>query len=356
MSRPADAAGSAKPRQRALSGGVGLAEVAAHAGVSEATVSRVINRKYGVSASTREAVERSMRTLGFARQVRGELVLLLVPDLVNPIFAQLCNAIESELSPHGLRTVLCPVHPGTVQERDYVVSLADTGVAGVVFLSSMNTLRNTDPGAREMLESRGIPYVSVNGGFADAAAPVFSSDDWRAAELAVTHLFDLGHRRIGMSAGPVGNTPADRRVEGFVQAMDRLGLPDPEDFVVRQHYNIEGGRHAAEELLPAGVTAIVAGSDEMALGAVRAIQRHGLAVPGDISVIGYDDSPLLDFTNPPLTTVRQPVDRLAEHTARAMVSLIGNREVGSDEVFIEPELRVRASTGPVRQQDGQERS
>ncbi|AWB96631.1 LacI family transcriptional regulator [Agromyces badenianii] len=348
MPRTADAAGSAKPRQRALSGGVGLAEVAAHAGVSEATVSRVINRKYGVSVSTREAVERSMRSLGFAREVRGELVLLLVPDLVNPIFAQLCNAIESELSPHGLRTVLCPVHPGTVQERDYVASLADTGIAGVVFLSSMNTLRNTDPGAREMLESRGIPYVSVNGGFSDAAAPAFSSDDWRAAELAVLHLFDLGHRRIGMCAGPVGNTPADRRVEGFVQVMDRLGLPDPEDFVVRHHYNVEGGRYAAEELIPAGVTAIVAGSDEMALGAVRAIQRRGLSVPGDISVIGYDDSPLLDFTNPPLTTVRQPVDRLAEHTARGIVALIGDRDVPTDEEYLEPELRLRASTGPVR--------
>lgn len=352
MSRPADSAGNAKPRQRALSGGIGLAEVAAHAGVSEATVSRVINRKYGVSASTREAVERSMRTLGFAREVRGELVLLLVPDLVNPIFAQLCNAIESELSPHGLRTVLCPVHPGTVQERDYVASLADTGIAGVVFLSSMNTLRNSDPGAREMLESRGIPFVSVNGGFADVAAPVFSSDDWRAAELAVLHLFDLGHRRIGMCAGPVGNTPADRRVEGFVQVMDRLGLPDPEDFVVRHHYNVEGGRHAAEELLPAGVTAIVAGSDEMALGAVRAIQRRGLSVPGDISVIGYDDSPMLDFTNPPLTTIRQPVDHLAEHTARGIVALIGARDVRSDEVLLEPELRLRASTGAVRQRSG----
>ncbi len=347
MSQP-DAAGRVKPRQRTFAGGVGLAEVAAHAGVSEATVSRVINRKYGVSAATREAVERSMRALGYARQVRGELVLLLVPDLVNPIFAQLCNAIESELSPHGLRTVLCPVHPGTVQERDYVASLADTGIAGVVFLSAMNTLRNTDPGAREMLESRGIPYVSVNGGFADAAAPVFSSDDWRAAELAVTHLVDLGHRRIGMCAGPVGNTPADRRVEGFVQTMDRLGMPDPEDFIVRQHYNVEGGRHAAEELVPLGVTAIVASSDEMALGVIRAVQRRGLSVPGDLSVIGYDDSPLLDFTNPPLTTVRQPVDRLAEYTARGIVALIGNREVPNDEVLVEPELRLRASTGPAR--------
>lgn len=338
--------GEAPSRQRSRSpaANIGLATVAELAGVSEATVSRVLNRKYGVSQATREAVEAALRKAGYERQLKGELVLLLVPGVAEQIFADLCEAIENEIAPYGLRAVICP---GTQRERDYVEAMIDAGIAAVVFLSSSNTMRNTDPVARQLLQSRGIPFLCVNGGFADIPSPVFSTDDWRAAEVAVAHLYDLGHRRIGMCAGPVGNTPADRRVEGFVQAMDRRDLPNSDDFVVRQYYNIEGGRHSAEALLQMGVTAIVASSDDMALGAMRAIQRNGLKVPADISVIGYNDSYMLDFTDPPLTSVRQPVERIAENTTRAIVALTGNRELPLTEVLIEPEIRLRGSTGPV---------
>lgn len=331
-------------RPRSPAANIGLATVAELAGVSEATVSRVLNRKYGVSAATREAVEAALRKAGYERQLKGELVLLLVPGVAEQIFADMCEAIENEIAPYGLRAVICP---GTQRERDYVEAMIDAGIAAVVFLSSSNTVRNADPVARQLLQSRGIPFLCVNGGFPDTPSPVFSTDDWRAAEMAVAHLYDLGHRRIGMCAGPVGNTPADRRVEGFVQAMDRRELPNSDDFVVRQYYNIEGGRHAAEELLQMGVTAIVASSDDMALGAMRAIQRAGLKIPGDISVIGYNDSYMLDFTDPPLTAVRQPVERIAENTTRAIVALTANRPLPLAEVLIDPEMRLRGSTAPV---------
>jgi len=339
----ADAQSPQRQRPRSPAGNVSLAAVASLAGVSEATVSRVLNRKYGVSAATRVAVEVALRKIGYERPVRGELVVLLVPNLLDAIFATMCESIENEITPYGLRTIVCP---GVAQEREYIESLLDAGVAAVVFLSSSNTTRHSDLVARQLLISRGIPFIGVNGGFPDMPTAVFSTDDWRAAEIAVGHLYDLGHRRIGMCAGPVGNTPADRRVEGFVQAMDRRGLPNSEDFVVRQYFGIEGGRHAADELLALGVSAIVASSDDMALGAMRAIQRNGLKVPGDISVIGYNDSYMLDFTDPPLTTVRQPVERIAENTTRAILALISNRELPLTEVLIEPEIRLRTSTGP----------
>lgn len=343
---PAAAGATGGRRTRSPAGTVRLAEVAAIAGVSEATVSRVLNRKYGVSASTREQVERALQQIGYERPVKGEIVLILVPGLKTPVFAAMVTAIESELTPHGLRAFVCPIVPGSVIERDYIEPMLDAGIAAAVFLSASNTLRNADPMARQLLEGRGIPYVSVNGGFPEAATPVVSTDDWRAAELAVSHLYDLGHRRIGMCAGPVGNTPADRRVEGFLEAMDARGLSDAEDYVVRHHYSVDGGRHAADELLPLGVTAIVASSDDMALGAMRAATRRGLEVPKDVSVIGYDDSYLLDFTDPPLTTVRQPVESLAETSVRTLITMIQNRGVQAGEVLIDPELRLRQSTGP----------
>ncbi|MFD6178582.1 LacI family DNA-binding transcriptional regulator [Isoptericola sp. NPDC060282] len=334
-------------RPRSPAGTVRLAEVAAIAGVSDATVSRVLNRKYGVSVSTRKAVEKALRQVGYERPLKGEIVVILVPGLKTPIFAAMTWAIEQELTPHGLRAFLCPIVPGSVMERDYIEPMLDAGMVAAVFLSASNTLRNADPMARHLLEGRGIPYISVNGAFSDGQSPVISTDDWHAAELAVSHLYDLGHRRIGMCAGPAGNTPADRRIEGFVAAMDARGLNDAADYVVRHHFSVDGGRHAADELLARGVTAIVASSDDMALGAIRAAKRRGLEVPKDVSVVGYDDSYMLDFTDPPLTTVRQPVETLAENCVRTLVTMIQNRTVRATESFVDPELRLRGSTGPV---------
>jgi len=338
--------GGNNKKTRSPAGSAKLSEVAALAGVSEATVSRVLNRKYGVSARTREQVEDALREIGYERALKGEIVLVLVPGLKTPFFGEMCNAIEAELSPHGLRAVIGPVLPGSVYERDYVEAFVETGIVAAIFLSSSNTLINGDDSARELLESRGVPYVCVNGAFADGESPVFSTDDWRAAELAVDHLYGLGHRKIGMSAGPVGNIPADRRVEGFLNAMDARNIADAEDFVLRHHFSVDGGRHAADALLDMGVTAIVASSDEMALGAYRAITRRGLRIPEDVSVVGYNDSDILEFTDPPLTSVSQPVDVLSSAVARTLVTMVQNRPVRMEEVLMEPSLRVRQSTSP----------
>lgn len=326
---------------------VGITDVAAHAQVSEATVSRVINRRQGVSRKTREAVERAMAELGYERQTQGQLVAVVTEFVSNPFFADVAERIESALAPHGLKTVLCPVFAGGVQELDYLTSLVDKGVAAVVFLSSSNTVEGADTDGYELLRQRRVPYVGINGEFADGVpAPVFSTDDALAAELAVDHLHRLGHRRIGMASGPSGNRPADRRVRGFVEAMARRGLDDAERWVVRQSYSVEGGQAAATALVGLGATAIVAASDFMALGAVRGIRRQGLSVPGDVSVVGYDGSSVTEFTDPALTTVRQPADRLALEVGRSVLALVGNREVPTGELLFDPELVIRASTGP----------
>jgi LacI family repressor for deo operon, udp, cdd, tsx, nupC, and nupG len=327
---------------------IGITEVAARAEVSEATVSRVVNRRSGVSTKTREAVERAMAELGYERSTRGQIVAVITPWLSNPFFADIAELIESALAPHGLKGVLCPALPGGIQEREFVTALADHGIAGVVFLSASNTVDNADPETYNVLAARRIPFVGVNGGFEGHAAPVFSTDDLLAAELAVEHLFSLGHRRIGMAAGPVGNRPADRRVEGFLTALERRGVEDPDEWVVRQYYTIEGGQSAASTLLRQDVTAIVAASDYMALGAIRGVRRHGLSVPDDVSVVGYDGSMITEFVDPPLTTVRQPIDRLAKEVARSVVALVSNREVPQGELLFSPELVVRASTAPPR--------
>jgi len=128
--------------------------------------------------------------------------------------------------------------------------------------------------------------------------------------------------------------------------MGRRGLGDAERWVVRQSYSVEGGQAAASSLVGLGATAIVAASDFMALGAVRGIRRQGLSVPDDVSVVGYDGSTVTEFTDPALTTVRQPADRLALEVGRSVLALVSNRDVPTGELLFDPELVIRASTGP----------
>ncbi|MFD7556460.1 MULTISPECIES: LacI family DNA-binding transcriptional regulator [unclassified Streptomyces] len=332
---------------------VGITEVAALAQVSEATVSRVINRRQGVSKKTRDTVEQAMAELGYERQTQGQLVAVITEFVSNPFFADVAERIESALAPHGLKTILCPAFPGGVQERDFVSALVDKGVAAVVFLSASNTVEGSDTETYELLRQRRVPYVGINGEFADGVpVPVFSTDDALAAELAVDHLHRLGHRRIGMVSGPAGNQPADRRVRGFLEAMAKRGIEDPERWVVRQSYTVEGGQASVAPLLALGATAIVAASDYMALGAIRGVRRQGHSVPGDVSVVGYDGSAVTEFTDPPLTTVRQPADRLALEVGRSVLALVGNRDVPNGELLFDPELVIRATTGPAPVETG----
>ncbi|MFE9424868.1 LacI family DNA-binding transcriptional regulator [Kitasatospora sp. NPDC006697] len=325
---------------------VGITEVAERAGVSVATVSRVLNRKNGVSQKTRQVVEQALDALGYERGVTtGGIVGVITPGLSIPIFGVLAEKIGIALAPHGLRAVICPSLPGGVQERDYLRSLLDLGAVGIVFCSASNTLDVVEPEVLQLLESRGVPYVCINGRLAGGHSIAYSTDDGYAAELSVRHLHQLGHRRIGMAAGPAGNRPADRRVAGYRAAMAALGLGGT-DLVVRQSYTVEGGRFAADQLIAGGATAIVACSDQMALGAIRAARRQGLAVPEDVSVIGYDDGPLMEFTDPPLTTVRQPVDRLAAAVARGLAQLMTERQVPTGELMFQPEVVVRGTTAP----------
>ncbi|MFJ2863925.1 LacI family DNA-binding transcriptional regulator [Kitasatospora sp. NPDC087314] len=322
--------------------------MAQRAGVSVATVSRVLNRKAGVSQKTRQVVERAMEELGYERgTAAGGIVGVITPGLSIPIFGVLAERIGLALAPHGLRAVVCPALPGGVQERDFLKSLLDLGATGIVFCSASNTLDNVDPEVLQLLENRPVPYVCINGCFEGGSSVAYSTDDAYAAELSVHHLHQLGHRRIGMAAGPAGNRPADRRVAGYQAAMTALGLGPDEQLVVHQTYSVEGGQFAAEQLLAQGATAVVAASDQMALGAIRAIRRQGLTVPGDISVIGYDDGPLMEFTDPPLTTVRQPVDRLASEVARGLVGLLSGHQVPVGELMFQPEVVVRGTTGPL---------
>jgi DNA-binding LacI/PurR family transcriptional regulator len=321
-----------------------LAEVAKKVGMSEATVSRVLNGKPGVSEATREAVLTALDVLGYERptQLRGDrarLVGLVLPELQNPIFPAFAEVVGGALAQQGFTSVLCTRTLGGVSEAEYVALLLQQQVSGVVFAGGLFAQADASHEHYELLRERRLPTVLVNAAVAHLAFPQVSCDDVAAAEMALGHLRSLGHERIGMVLGPPDHVPSRRK-------LDAADL-DPE-FVEHTMFSLEGGHAAAARLIRRGVTGIICASDVMALGAIRAARRAGLSVPDDVSVIGYDDSALMNCTDPPLTTLRQPIDAMGRAVVDLLAAQIDKALVPADELLFEPELVVRASTGPVK--------
>lgn len=334
-----------------------LVDIAAQAGVSEATVSRVLNGKPGVAAATRESVLAALDMLGFERPTRlrqrssAGLIGLITPELDNPIFPALAQVIAQALTRQGYTPVLATQTPGGSTEDELTDMLVDRGVSGIIFVSGLHADTTADMERYEVLRGKGVPFVLVNGFSPKVQAPFVSTDDRAAARLAVTHLASLGHTRIGLAVGPKRFVPVLRKIEGFQLGMrEALGMSpaDSEQLIEHSLYTLEGGQAAAGTLIGRGCTAIVCASDMMALGAVRAARERDLRVPQDISVVGYDDSPLIAFTDPPLTTIRQPVQAMGQASVRTLLEEIGGTPAPHSEFLFMPELVVRGSTASGR--------
>src|SRR5262245_21010668 len=235
--------------------GARLADIAAQAGVSEATVSRVLNARPGVAESTREAVLTALDVLGYERPARlrqrsAGLVRLIVPELDNPIFPAFAQVIETALARHGYTPVLCTQTPGGVHEDDYTQMLLERGVSGIIFVSGLHADSTADPARYGQLRRRGLPIVLVNGYMDGIDAPFISNDDVASMALAVSHLVSLGHTRIGLALGPRRFVPVVRKITGFREAIRRhLGEEDGEAWVECSLFSVEGGAAAAERLV-----------------------------------------------------------------------------------------------------------
>lgn len=325
-----------------------LADLAKHAGVSTATVSRVLNARAGVSPQARRSVLAALDVLGYERPERARtsssgLVGLLTPELTNPIFPLFAQAIEDRLTEYDYTTVLCTRTPGSPTEDDYLSTLLNHDVCGVIFLSGAHADTTQSHDHYRRLRDRGLPIALINGYAPDVDAPFFACDDAMAVRFALTHLTNMGHQRIGLATGPTRYVPASRKVDAFRDALAAEGLAS--DLVATTAFTVEGGQSAATQLIGAGCTAIICGSDLMALGAMRAARAAGLQVPQDISVVGYDDSPIMVFTDPPLTSVRQPVEAIVNAAVSAIMTEIGGTRMPGVETLFQPELVMRASSG-----------
>lgn len=328
-----------------------MADIAKHARVSMATVSRVVNGTGPVSDQTRHRVLVAIDSLGYRRPVTPSasstpVIGVITPELVNPIFAAYAHEIQTEISRSGAIPLICSQTPGGTSEDGYVQLLLRQGASGLVFVSGRHADYLADTGRYAHLTDSAVPFVTINGAREEIAAPDFSTGDGLGIRVAVHHLRELGHTRIALLGGQTHIVPARRKADAFRDVMrDAFGEEHP--VIVETFYTYEAAAAATASLVERGVTAIVAGSDLQALGAIRTLRAMGRRVPEDLSVIGFDDSRLMDHLDPPLTTIRQPVQAITRAAVAALLQTVGGDDPHPGSFVYTPDLVVRGSTGRV---------
>lgn len=328
-----------------------LRDVAERAGVSLATASRVASGSARVREQTRERVELAMRDLLYVPPSRVEpsnAIGLFVPEFGNPVFAALAEAVEMHAAEGGLATILCNTHGSAQRELDYVRMLLERSVEGMLFISAEITdVRSKHSHYTQLLE-RGAQLVFVNGGSDELDVTSVGVDERAAGRVATEYLVQLGHERIGFVAGPSYAFPTREKNLGRRDALSAAGLSD--GLVAHAEFGVSGGREALRELLrrpeherPTGV---ICSSDLMAIGAVQEAAAHGLRVPEDLSVVGFDGIDAAGWTQPPLTTVVQPIDEIARTAVMALRTQIERPVERQPSYLYRPHLRKGGTTSP----------
>lgn len=327
-------------------------DVAALAGVSSATVSYVINDgPRPVSPKTRSKVLEAIRTLGYqpnsiARSLRRQQTFtlgLIIPDNLNPYFAEVARGVEAAAFEHGYTVVFGHSHYSVENENRYADVLRAERVAGVVWIPSTETYEPANK-----FTAHQIPIVVVDRVVEDQDAYSVVADNFHGGYLAAEHLIALGHQRIGFICRPQALAHSNERMRGYQAALAEHNLAPDESLIVPGGYKFEDGREAALTLLQSErpPTAIFAYNDIIAIGVLRAASELDLSVPNDLSVVGFDDIPGAAFTFPPLTTVSLPKFEMGQRSAELLIGLINGEEASAQSnEMMDVNLVVRESTG-----------
>lgn len=329
---------------------VTIKEVASQLGVSASTISRALARPELLSTETRERVLEAVDRLGYqpnlvARALRLQetrLIYVVIPTL-SPFFLEVFRGVERGARETGYAALVGHTGRNVQREQLFLDQVASHRGDGVILVTS------SDPAALLARRKRMPPVVAALEEIEGLAAPAVRVDHRKGAVDATNHLLALGHRRVAYIGGPEGQVIAGHRREGFHLAMNQAGL-DPDGYpYLAVDYAVELGEQAMESLLTLHPppTAVFAGNDEIAIGAIRAIKRVGLQVGRDISVIGFDDQRLASLYEPPLTTIRVPTEELGYRAILMMVDQLQGRSTEED-IVLPTSLVIRSTTGAPR--------
>jgi LacI family transcriptional regulator len=325
-----------------------IKDVAAEAGVSVATVSRVLNGHPSVSTDARTRVLAAVETLGYrpnavARSLRTDqthTLGLVISDVLNPYFTELARSVEEEARALGYSVIIGNADERPDLQDHHVRNLLDRRIDGLL-------VSPTDGGSPLMLDAAraGTPMVFVDRWIPGVEVPVVRADGRAAVRDLVAHLHGLGHRRLAIIAGPAATTTGRERVEAFREALQDYGLDLPEAYVGQGDFQVESGRRVTEGFLDLAEPpeVVFAADNLMALGALDAVRARGLRVPDDLALAAFDDIRWFVHTDPPVTAIAQPTGDLGRAAVRALVDRIEGRMPES--VTLPARLVVRRSCG-----------
>jgi LacI family transcriptional regulator len=325
-------------------------EVATLAGVSLATVSRVLNNNPNVRPSTREKVLTAIKELGYQPNLLASALMtkqtrtigLLVPDISNPYFAELCRSVEDACAARGFSTVICNTDERLDREERQITLLRQKGVDGMIFASALEG----DENILRLIKSE-YPVVLLSRGLDGQPVDQVTVDDLEGGLVATRYLLGLGHRRIALFSGPLRSTPGLYRKKGFEAALELAGMTVDTSLMESGQFTITSGMEMMERLLAKAdplPSAIVAGNDLIAIGAMKVLRRHGIAVPEAISIVGYDHTLLAEIVDPPLTSVAQPMQLMGSKAVELLEERIVSSRREPVKVVLPPQLVVGSST------------
>jgi LacI family transcriptional regulator len=326
-----------------------MRDVAEEANVSITTVSHVINGTRFVSEELSNRVQKAMKKLNYRPNIlaRGlrvgktNTIGLIVPDNSNPFFAEIARVVEDVGFDSGYSVILCNSDGDLDKELSYIDVLLAKQVDGVIFIASSSQTEHLS-----LLIRNDLPMVVADRESPNLDVDCVLVDNFRGGYEATRYLLELGHRRIGCIAGPSDLTPSAERVGGYRQALSEFGVPVDEELIVRGDFHFEGGKKAMHKLisLPNRPSAVFVCNDVMAIGAMGIARSAGLKIPDELSIVGFDNIIHSSVTWPPLTTVAQPIEDLAQMSTELLLQTIsGSRGAEKKRIVLETELVIRDS-------------
>jgi LacI family transcriptional regulator len=322
-----------------------ITDVATHAGVSVATVSRVLNGRPSVGSASRERVLRAVAELNYrpnrlARSLRrqsAETVAMVVSDIENPHFAEAVRAAEDAVYQRGYRLLLCNTDEDSGKQQTYLDVLAEERVSGVIIAPS----DPTDPGLGRLLD-RGIPLVAFDRAIADVRADAVIGDNLDAGRAATAHLLEQGHTNVAFVSGPASTVTGRDRLAGYEDTMRRANLAPRS---VCAAFRIEDGARAARALLDDhSTTGLIVANNLMAAGALRTLRAEGRKIPEDVAFVMIDEPFWVDLVEPPVTSIAQPIRVMATSAVRLLFDRLNGLRTDSQRLSFQFELHVRESS------------
>jgi LacI family transcriptional regulator len=329
-----------------------IAEVAREAGVSSQTVSRVMNDRPDVAPETRERVKQVINQLGYqpsaiARSLasqRTRTLGLITADFSDYFFTQVIAGAEVEARKHGYFFMLGSTERNPQDEPEYIRLLTERHVAGILFARP-----STEPDDRHLLGllRDGVPVVTTAYYIPGADLTVVDVDNADGAQQATHYLLECGRRQVAMITGPATWKSVHDRTKGYNLALAAAGITLDPGLIAKGDWSYQSGYRAMGELLGRGVSfsAVFAQNDQMAIGAIRSLREAGRRVPDDVAVVGYDDIPVAEYCDPPLTTIRQPMQEVGKVATRLLIQAIEQPGMDRGEVLLKAELIRRRSCG-----------